>query len=107
MVAGAKASPVWAGCEALAPTLAYDALCLGDDGQPPVGRLATITQPTWVGTGGASPESFVSGGGDFFDRAADAISAAVPRSERAVVEGQSHAVDAKTIAPLLKRFLRS
>jgi pimeloyl-ACP methyl ester carboxylesterase len=107
MIAGAKASPVWAGCEAIAPTLAYDALCLGDDGRPPVGRLATITQPIWVGTGGASPDSFVSGGGDFFDRAADAIVAAVPRSERAVVAGQTHAVEAKTIAPLLERFFRS
>ncbi|MFD8500405.1 alpha/beta fold hydrolase [Amycolatopsis sp. NPDC059657] len=50
-IAGARASSFWPGLEALAPTLAYDAACLGD-GRPPVARLATITQPALVATGG-------------------------------------------------------
>jgi pimeloyl-ACP methyl ester carboxylesterase len=104
MIAAAKASPVWPACEALAHTLAYDAACLAD-GQPPVDRLATVAQPTLVATGGASPDSFVSGGGSFFDDAADAIAASLPRAERRVVEGQTHKVDPKAIAPVLADFL--
>ncbi len=38
-VAGARGSPMWTDLEAIAPTLAYDAACLGD-GQPPADRLA-------------------------------------------------------------------
>ncbi|MQA05234.1 MAG: alpha/beta fold hydrolase [Streptosporangiales bacterium] len=103
MVAGARQSTIWPGLEAIAHTLAYDAACLGDS-RPPVDRLATITRPTLVATGGASPESFVSGGGDFFDLAADAIAAAVPRAQREVLDGQTHLVDPKALAPVLVRF---
>ncbi|WP_166355390.1 alpha/beta fold hydrolase [Phytoactinopolyspora limicola] len=83
--------------------LADDAACLGD-GHPPATRLATITRPTLVATGGASSESFVGGGGDFFDRAADAITASLPRAERQVIAGQTHMVDPKALAPALERF---
>jgi pimeloyl-ACP methyl ester carboxylesterase len=103
MIAGARSSPVWPGLEAIAHTLAYDAACMGD-GRPPTDRLATITRPTLVATGGASPDSFVGGGGDFFDKAADAIAASVPRAERRVIAGQTHMVDPKALAPVLERF---
>jgi pimeloyl-ACP methyl ester carboxylesterase len=102
-IEGAKSSPVWPGLEAIAHTLAYDAACLGD-GSPPTARLARITQPTLVTTG-ATPDSHMGGlAPDFFDRAADAIAAAIPGAERRVVKGQSHVVDAKTFAPVLARF---
>jgi pimeloyl-ACP methyl ester carboxylesterase len=103
MIAEAKSSPYWPGLEAIAHTLAYDAACLGD-GRPPTARLARITQPALVATGGASPDSFVGGGGDFFDRAADAIAASIPRAERQVIAGQTHMVDPKVLAPVLERF---
>jgi pimeloyl-ACP methyl ester carboxylesterase len=103
MIAGAKSSPMWPGLEAIAHTLAYDAACMGN-GQPPTARLATITQPTLVATGGASPDSFVGGGGDFFEKAAAAIAASIPGAERQTVEGQTHMVDPKTLAPVLARF---
>jgi pimeloyl-ACP methyl ester carboxylesterase len=106
MIAGARSSPVWPGLEALAHTLAYDAACMGD-GRPPADRLARITRPTLVATGGASPESFVGGGGDFFAKAADAIAASVPQAERVTIEGQTHMVDPKALAPVLERFLRA
>jgi pimeloyl-ACP methyl ester carboxylesterase len=106
MIAGAKDSPVWAGLEGIAHTLAYDAACLGN-GQPPTGRLARITQPTLVATGGGSPDSFVGGGGDFFGKAADAIAASIPRAERQTIEGQTHMVDPKALAPVLERFFRA
>ena len=93
-VAGAKTSEYWPGLEATAHTLAYDAACLGD-GRPPWGRLATITRPALVATGG---------GGALFERAADALAATLPRAERLVIEGQGHAADAKVVAPVLERF---
>jgi pimeloyl-ACP methyl ester carboxylesterase len=105
MIAGARSSPMWPGLEAIAHTLAYDAACLGD-GQPPTARLTRITRPTLVATGGASPDSFVGGGGDFFEQAADAIAASIPRAERQTIAGQTHQVDPKALAPVLERFFR-
>ena len=103
MVAGARSSPMWPGLEAIAHTLPYDAACMGDN-RPPTDRLARITRPTLVATGGASPDSFVGGGGDFFDRAADAIAASIPGAQRLTVEGQTHQVDPKVMATVLERF---
>lgn len=105
MIAEAKDSPVWPGLEAIAHTLAYDAACLGN-GQPPTARLARITRPTLVATGGRSPDSFVGEGGDFFGKAADAIVASIPQAERQTIEGQTHMVDPKVLAPVLVLFLR-
>jgi pimeloyl-ACP methyl ester carboxylesterase len=93
-IAGAKGSPMWPGLEAVAHTLAYDAACLGD-GRPPTARLAAITRPTLVATGG---------GADWFEQAADAIAASIPRAERVTLAGQSHVVDPKALAPVLQRF---
>jgi pimeloyl-ACP methyl ester carboxylesterase len=103
MIEQARRSELWAGLEAIAHTLAYDAACLGD-GRPPAARLAAITQPVLVATGGASPDSFVAGGGNFFDLAADAIAAAVPGAERRVIEGQDHMADPKVIAAVFGAF---
>jgi pimeloyl-ACP methyl ester carboxylesterase len=92
-IAGARGSPRWPGLEKLAPTLAYDAACYGP---PPVDRLATITRPTLVLTGG---------GAEFFELAADAVAAAMPSAERVVLEGQGHVADPKAVAAALERFL--
>jgi pimeloyl-ACP methyl ester carboxylesterase len=92
-IAGARSSPYWRGLEDLAHTLAYDAACYGP---PPVDRLATVSQPTLVLTGG---------GAEFFELAADAIAAAIPGAERTVLEGQGHVADPKAVATTLERFL--
>jgi pimeloyl-ACP methyl ester carboxylesterase len=92
-IAGARGSPHWPGLEKLAHTLAYDAACYGP---PPVDRLATITRPTLVLTGG---------GAEFFELAADAVAAAMPSAERVVLEGQGHVADPKAVATALERFL--
>jgi pimeloyl-ACP methyl ester carboxylesterase len=93
-IESARSSPMWAALEAIAHTLAYDAACLGD-GHPPTVRLARITQPVLVATGGSD---------DFFEHAADAVAASVPQAERRVIEGQGHLVDPKALAPVLERF---
>jgi pimeloyl-ACP methyl ester carboxylesterase len=105
IIEGAKASEHWAGAEALAHTLAYDAACIGD-GPPPTARLAKITQPTLVATGDVAPDPNYMGEVplDFFGRAADEIAAAVPNAERTTLEGEWHMVDAKVLAPVLERF---
>jgi hypothetical protein len=106
-IVGARSSPYWPGLEAIAPTLAYDAACIGSDGRPPTDRLATITRPTLVVTGGVSPDAQVGMGGmpaDLFDRAADAIAASIPRAERLTLPGQGHVADPKVVAPVLERF---
>lgn len=69
-IAGAKGSPYWPGLEGLAHTLAHDAALYGP---PPIARLATITQPTLVATGG---------GADLFEEAADTIAASMAHGER-------------------------
>jgi Alpha/beta hydrolase family len=105
-IAGARSSPFWPSLEAIAHTLAYDAACVGD-GRPPTDRLATITRPTLVLTGGVSPDAQVGMGGlpaDLFDRAADAIAASVPRAERLTLAGQGHVADPKVVVPVLERF---
>ncbi|MFC6019288.1 alpha/beta fold hydrolase [Plantactinospora solaniradicis] len=103
-IAAAHTSPMWPSLESLAPTLAYDAACLGD-GRPPVTRLARITQPTLVATGG-TPDPHTAGlQPGFFDAAADVIAAHVPKAERRVVEGQGHVADPAVLAPVLAEFL--
>jgi pimeloyl-ACP methyl ester carboxylesterase len=94
-IAGARESSLWPGLEELAPTLAYDAACLRD-GRPPA-HFARIDRPVLVITGGQ--------GGPFFDQAADAVCALVPRAERLALEGAPHMVDATLLAPVLDRFL--
>lgn len=108
-VAGARNSPMWPGMEAIAHTLAYDAVCMGD-GRPPASRLAKITRPTLVATGGMSQGSQVGMSElpeDFFGRAADAIAASIPHSQRRTVEDQGHMVDPKALGPVLERFFRT
>ncbi len=97
-----RGSPYWPPMEAIAHTLGYYAACLGD-GQPPAARLATITQPTLVATGGARPPgaaSWVLA----LDEAADATAESVPKPQRLTLEGQSHAADPKAMAAVLERF---
>jgi pimeloyl-ACP methyl ester carboxylesterase len=103
-IAGARGSPFWPALEALAHTLAYDAACMGD-GPPPTARLARITQPTLVATGGGTPDAHAGGlPSGFMDHAADAIAASIPQAERQVIGGAGHMVDAKLVAPVLERF---
>jgi hypothetical protein len=46
------------------------------------------------------------GGEDFYERAADAIAASLPRAQRRTIAGQAHLADPKALAPVLERFFR-
>ncbi|MCE7003896.1 alpha/beta fold hydrolase [Kibdelosporangium philippinense] len=102
-IAGARESPFWPGLEALAPTLAYDAACIGD-GPVPASRLASVTQPVLVATGGV-PDPHMGGlQPGFFDAAAEVLAAALPVAERQVIANQTHVADPSVLGPVLHKF---
>jgi pimeloyl-ACP methyl ester carboxylesterase len=97
MIEDAKNSPYWAGMEEIAHTLAYDAAILGD-GAPPVARLAQVSQPVLIATGGTV---------EFFELAADSVMAALPAGQRLILEGQEHMANPAVLAPTLTEFFRA
>ena len=94
-IAGMKASPAWPMFEAIAPTLAYDDAIMGGSTVPRA-RLALVKVPTLVIDGGASPE--------FMHTAARDVAAALSRSARATLDGQTHAYAPEVLAPVLVDF---
>lgn len=94
-VAQARSSPWWPAQEALAHTLAYDATIMGDYSLP-TERAAQVTIPTLVLDGGASFP--------FLHPTAQALAAALPNGRQRTLEGQSHDVAAKVLAPSLTEF---
>lgn len=95
MIANARRSPMWAGMEAIAPTLAYDNAVMGD-GLVPRERLARAGVPLLAVAGGASPE--------WLRRATEAVAEAAPEGTYCVLEGQNHMVDPEVLAPVLAEF---
>ncbi|SMC73073.1 alpha/beta fold hydrolase [Kibdelosporangium aridum] len=105
-IAEARESPVWLDLVTLAPTLAYDAACIGD-GPVPAARLESITQPVLVATGGV-PDPHMGGlQPGFFDAAADRLASALPASERQVIANQTHVADPEVLGPVLHKFFSS
>lgn len=102
-IAEADRSPMWPQSIALAHTLAYDAVCLGD-GTPPTDRLARIQQPVLVATGGPVDDTMAEPGAGFFDAAADAVVACLPNAERVIIPNQGHVADPSAVAPVITRF---
>ncbi|AQS67418.1 alpha/beta fold hydrolase [Streptomyces pactum] len=95
MIRGARQSPMWAGMESLAPSLAYDDAAMGDS-RVPRSELASVTAPLLALAGGASPE--------WMREAARAIAEAAPRGTYRTLEGQSHVVEPGVLAPVLADF---
>jgi pimeloyl-ACP methyl ester carboxylesterase len=93
-MAGMRHSPMWAGLEAIAPTLGYDNAVMGDSTVPP--QAASISVPTLVMDGGASPA--------FLRDAAKTLANAIPGAQYRTLEGQTHDVAATATAPVLKEF---
>ena len=91
-----RREPWWAGFEAVAPTLAYDAAVVGEDRAVPTGKAARVAIPALVMNGSAS-EAFM------YDTAM-ALAKAMPNAEYRTLEGQTHEVSSETIAPVLVEF---
>lgn len=87
--------PVWTKLKAVAHTLPYDAAIMGD-WLVPRERVAGVSVPALVMYGGKTDERL--------RRAAEAVSAALPRGELRVLPGQNHAAAAEAVAPALIEF---
>ena len=99
MVAQMRPSPMWPAMEAVAHTLAYDGETLGDSmsGKPlSKKRWGSVAVPTLVIDGDASPA--------WLRNAVQALTDLLPNAERRTLEGQTHDVDAKVLAPVLEEF---
>jgi pimeloyl-ACP methyl ester carboxylesterase len=96
MVAEMRNAPVWHGFEAVAHTLVYDTVLM--DGQDTLlaERAPTVTAPTLLLDGGASPP--------WAAAAVDALAEILPHAERRTLAGQTHDVAAAVLAPALGDF---
>jgi pimeloyl-ACP methyl ester carboxylesterase len=98
-VAGMRTGPFWPTMEAVAHTLAYDGLVMGDTmaGDPsPLKRWASVAIPTLVIDGGASPA--------WARNAVQALVDVLPRAQRRTLEDQTHNVAPDVLAPVLTEF---
>jgi pimeloyl-ACP methyl ester carboxylesterase len=94
-VADARTQPWWAGQEAIAHTLAYDARIMGDYSIP-TDTAASVKAPTLVLAGGADMP--------FMRGSAQALADAIPDGQVRFLDGQGHNVDPMVLAPALKEF---
>jgi pimeloyl-ACP methyl ester carboxylesterase len=99
VVAKMKASPMWPGMVAMAPTLPFEHAVVGDDRSVPVGIAAKVKASTLVLDGGASL-----GPMPFMRATADKLGKTIPGAQRQVVEGQAHDVSPKVLVPILLKF---
>ncbi len=100
IIAQMRGAPMWAGMEKIAHTIPYDGMVMGDTmaGKPlPAERWASVTIPTLVLVGGASPAWAHSAG--------RAITGALANARYVTLEGQTHAVDPAVVAPVLLNFI--
>ena len=98
MVAGMRQMPMWPLFEAVAPTLAYDNAIMGD-GSVSAELLASVTTPTLVMDGGASPA--------FMHQAAQSAASSLPNAQHRRLPEQTHNVDPEVLAPVLAEFFAS
>ncbi|MFJ8112189.1 alpha/beta fold hydrolase [Streptomyces sp. NPDC096132] len=95
MIQRARQSPMWAGMEAIAPTLAYDDAAMAG-GLVPREQLAAIGVPVLAVVGGDSPA--------WLREATRAVAEVVPHGTYRSLEGQTHMVDPNVLAPVLAEF---
>jgi pimeloyl-ACP methyl ester carboxylesterase len=98
-LAGMHHHPMWPLWEAVGLTLAYDAAAMGEDSSIPTRRAAKIGAPTLVMTGS---ETF-----PFMHAAAATLAKVIPNAQHRTLEGQTHEVDSKALAPVLTEFFKS
>jgi pimeloyl-ACP methyl ester carboxylesterase len=91
-----KSMPMWRGLEIMAPTLAYDSEVMGEGHALPLALLKSIKIPTLIMHGGAGTINM--------RNAAHAISRYIPHMQIRTLEGQTHGVSPKVLAPVLIEF---
>jgi pimeloyl-ACP methyl ester carboxylesterase len=96
VVAQMRNAPFWPAVEAVAHTLIYDTTIMGDNNALPTERVASVTVPTLVIDGGASPK--------WMRNAAQAVADALPNAQRRTLAGQTHDVAPEALAPVLEEF---
>jgi pimeloyl-ACP methyl ester carboxylesterase len=94
-VEGMRHAPVWPMFEAVAPTLSYDAVVMGEDRSVPVKRAALVKAPTLLMNGTAVPFMLIT---------AAELAKAIPHAQHRTLKGQTHDVDLKVLAPELVEF---
>ncbi|MFI1394793.1 alpha/beta fold hydrolase [Streptomyces sp. NPDC020681] len=95
VVDGMRQTPMWAGMEALAHTLAYDHDVMGN-GAVPAAMLRGTGTRVMVVDGGASPS--------WLREAARLVAEELPRGRHRTLTGQTHEVSPQVLAPLLTEF---
>jgi pimeloyl-ACP methyl ester carboxylesterase len=96
IVAQMRNTPMWEAMEAVAHTLIYDLTIMGSNSALPTERVASVSVPTLVIDGGASPA--------WMHHAAQAVADTLPNGQRRTLPGQTHGVAAEAIAPVLDEF---
>jgi pimeloyl-ACP methyl ester carboxylesterase len=107
-IAYMRQSPMWAGLEAIAPTLAYDVTVIGNtqSGDPQTLRKwASVTVPTLVMDGTVfmgSQEKHA-----FMRRGAQELASILPHGQHRTLEGQDHGPADDVLVPALVEFFLS
>jgi pimeloyl-ACP methyl ester carboxylesterase len=99
MINGMKQSPMWPGLEKVAPTLVYDAACMGDDRSVPVESAKKVISQTLIMDGGANLQMM-----PFMHDSAERLAKVIPNAKQQTIEGQTHDIDSKVLAPILREF---
>jgi pimeloyl-ACP methyl ester carboxylesterase len=91
--------PPWSKLKAVAHTVPYDITIVQDNqrGKPlPANRWASVTAPTLVVDGGKSPA--------WMRHGMQALAGVLPNAKLRTLEGQTHMVSPKALAPVLAEF---
>jgi hypothetical protein len=98
-VNGMRQAPVWPMFEAVAPTLVYDAVTMGDERKAPLDRATKVKVPTLIMDGGANLQYL-----PFMHATATSLAKAIPHAQHRTLEGQTHDVNTEVISPILVEF---
>lgn len=96
VIAQMRNEPIWPAMESVAHTLAYDTTIMGDQESLLAERAPSVTAPTLVIDGGASPP--------WMRNAAQALAEKLPNARRRTLEGQTHQVAPEALGPVLVEF---
>ena len=101
MVTQMRSTPMWPQIEAVAHTIPYDGAIMGDtmSGNPStLKKWASVTVPTLVMVGGASPA--------FFHNGAQTLVDILPNATSRILAGQDHGPADEVLAPVLVEFFK-